>query len=264
VLLRKDLLDFSPRGWGRVVLWTVLGTLACVAVALYVDSFNFPNLDRGELTRSILVDIFVPIGLAVPMLLFLTIKMRELAIAHFEIAKLASMDSLTSVLNRGAFTALVEGYLHQVRRQELEVGGALLVVDADNFKSINDRFGHDRGDEALQIIARSIRGMLRSADIVGRMGGEEFAVFLPGSSAVQADTVAERIRTAVASAAFEPNGKRADLSVSVGGAVFEQRLPFTELFRLADQQLYVAKNSGRNRVSVAPVSHYDTVPMAAA
>jgi diguanylate cyclase (GGDEF)-like protein len=262
-LLRKDLLDFSPRGWGRVILWTVFGTIGCVAVALYVDSFNFANLDRNELTRSVLVDIFLPIGLAVPMLLFLTIKMRELAIAHYEIAKLASMDSLTSVLNRGAFTTLVEGYLHHVR-QELDASGALLVVDADNFKSINDRFGHDRGDEALQIIARSIRGMLRSTDIVGRMGGEEFAVFLPGASPEQAEVVAERIRTSVASAAFEPNGKRTDLSVSVGGAVFEQRLPFGELFRIADQQLYMAKNSGRNRVLVAPVTHYDTLPMAAA
>jgi diguanylate cyclase len=261
--MRSGLVDFSSRGWGRVILWTVLGTLVCVTVALYVDSFNFPRLSRDDLVRAVLVDIFVPIGLAVPMLLFLTIKLRELAIAQFELAKLASTDGLTSVLNRRAFTTLVEAYLTEVRAQHRELKGALLVVDADHFKSINDRYGHDRGDEALKLIAGSIKGMLRSADLVGRIGGEEFAVFLPGSTPDQAASVAERIRKTVADSDFAPAGGNI-LSVSVGGAVFEHRLPFNELFRIADQQLYVAKNTGRNRVSVAPVMHYDTVPMAAA
>jgi diguanylate cyclase len=254
--------DLAPRGWGRVILWTVIGTVGCVAVALYVDSFNFPTLDGPALTRAILVDIFLPIGLAAPMLLFLTMKLRELAIAHYELAQYASLDSLTAVLNRGAFTALVEGYLAQVREQELK--GALLVVDADNFKTINDRFGHDCGDEALLIIARSIQAILRSADLVGRIGGEEFGIFLPGSNATQAKHVAERVRQSIAEARFAPDGTPHGLSVSVGGAAFERRLPFSELFRVADQQLYAAKNSGRNRTAVAPVIHYDTIPMAAA
>jgi diguanylate cyclase len=257
----SGLFDFSARGWGRVILWTALGTAICVAVALSVDSFNFPNLPPDQLTRAILIDIFVPIGLAVPMLLFMTIKLRQLAIAHDQLEKYASTDSLTSVLNRGAFTALVEGYLSEVRVQERR--GALLVVDADNFKSINDRFGHDRGDDALRIIARSIQGMLRSTDIVGRIGGEEFGVFLPGSSPEQAEHVAERIRRQIAESEFAPHGFNQGLSVSVGGAVFERTLPFSELFRIADQQLYLAKNSGRNRVSVAPVIRYDPVSMAA-
>ena len=254
--------DFSARGWGRVILWTTVGTIVCVAIAVYVDSFNFPNLDTDELTRALLVDIFLPIGLAVPMLAFLTTKLRELAIAHYQLAQHAATDSLTSVLNRGAFKALVDGYLTQIRADELK--GALLVVDADNFKSINDRFGHDRGDDALQIIAGSIKELLRGRDIVGRIGGEEFGVFLPGSSPIQAKQVAERIRKCIAEAEFIAEGTAWPLSVSVGGAVFERHLPFNELFRIADQQLYAAKNSGRNRVLVAPVIHYDTVPMAAA
>lgn len=260
-----DIFDFSPRGWGRVILWTVLGTIACVAIALYVDSFNFPNLDGGELTRAVLVDIFLPIALAVPMLLFLLIKLRELAIAHYKLAQVASMDSLTSVLNRGAFTAMVEGYLQQLREDDFaHRGGALLIIDADNFKSVNDTFGHDAGDEALKLIARAIAALLRPTDLVGRIGGEEFAVFLPGSGALQAEVVAERIRHAVTEADFVANGQRRKLSVSVGGAVFDRRLAFGDLFRLADQQLYSAKRDGRNRVSVAPIVQYDTVPMASA
>lgn len=257
-------LDFSARGWGRVILWTILGTLGCIAVALYVDSFNFMTLDEAGRTRAILTNIFLPLALAAPMLLFLTSKLRELAIAHHELSIVASKDSLTSVLNRGAFTTLVDAYLNEVREQERGASGALLVVDADNFKAINDSLGHDRGDEALRIIARSIAGILRSADLVGRIGGEEFGVFLPGSTVLHAEVVAERIRTSIYDAEFAPDGQQRRLSVSVGGAVFDRRLPFSELFRVADQQLYAAKHSGRNRISVSPVSRYDAIPKAAA
>jgi GGDEF domain-containing protein len=181
-----DILDFSPRGWGRVILWTVVGTIACVAIALYVDSFNFHTMTGDELTRAILVDVFLPICLAVPMLLFLLIKLRQLAIAHHQLAQVASTDSLTSVLNRGAFTAMVEGYLKQVREDDFaHRGGALLVIDADNFKTVNDTFGHDAGDEALKLIAKAIARLLRTTDLVGRIGGEEFAVFLPGSGTLR-------------------------------------------------------------------------------
>jgi diguanylate cyclase len=257
-------LDFSARGWGRVILWTVLGTLGCIAVALYVDSFNFMAMDEAGRNRAILTNIFLPLMLAAPMLFFLTSKLRELAIAHHELSIVASKDSLTAVLNRGAFTTLVDAYLNQVRKQERGPSGALLVVDADNFKSINDSFGHDWGDEALRIIARSISGILRSTDLVGRIGGEEFGIFLPGSNVSQAEAVAERIRRMINDADFLPDGQIRRLSVSVGGAVFDRRLLFNELFRVADQQLYAAKHSGRNRISVSPVTRYDSVPMAAA
>jgi diguanylate cyclase len=251
--MRMQLLDFSPRGWGRVWLWTLLGTLLCIGVALSVDSFNFHNLDSDKLARAILIDVFVPIGLAVPMLLFLTIKLRDLAIAHHELSVIASTDSLTGVLNRGAFTALVDAYLAELRKSERQNDGALLVVDADNFKAINDNFGHDQGDEALRIIANAIRSILRSTDIVGRIGGEEFGIFLPGSEPSLSVAVAERIRHSVATAEFRPDGKQQTLSISIGGALFHHGLTFNELFRIADQQLYAAKQNGRNRVSVSPV-----------
>ncbi|MHB1109955.1 MAG: GGDEF domain-containing protein [Devosia sp.] len=256
--------DFSARGWGRVILWTVLGTLGCIAVAIYVGSFNFVTLDQAGRTRAILINIFLPLMLAAPMLLFLTSKLRELAIARHQLAIVASKDSLTSVLNRGGFTTLVDAYLNEVREEERSPSGALLVVDADNFKAINDSYGHDWGDEALRIIAHSIAGILRSADLVGRIGGEEFGVFLPESGVPHAEAVAERIRRSVSDAQFVPDGQRRRLSVSVGGAVFERRLLSSELFRVADQQLYAAKHSGRNRIAVSPVSRYDTVPKAAA
>jgi diguanylate cyclase len=246
-------LDLSAEGWGRVIVYTVLGTLVCVATALYVDSFNFGIYDDTAKMRAIVVDIVLPIILAVPLLLFFTSKLRELAIAHKRLTIYASTDALTQVMNRAAFATLVDAYLSQVRAAEVEAKGAFLIIDADNFKSVNDRFGHDRGDEALVTIARSIKSMLRSPDLVGRLGGEEFGVFLPGATTEQAELVAERIRQSVDSANFMPAGAPHHLSVSVGGAVFERELPYAELFRLADRQLYAAKRDGRNRVAIAPI-----------
>jgi diguanylate cyclase (GGDEF)-like protein len=92
---------------------------------------------------------------------------------------------------------------------------------------------------------------VRSGDLVGRLGGEEFGVFLPGANDVNAADVAERIRRAIAEAAFLPNGASCPLSVSVGGAVYEARIDFSDLFRVADQRLYQAKEAGRNRVQLS-------------
>jgi len=246
-------LDLSPESKGRVVLTTLVGTAVCVAVAIYVDSFNFPLYDATTRFRSLLTDIFLPVGLAVPLLLFFSSKLRELAIAHRRLTVFASTDSLTQVMNRAAFSTLVDAYLKDVRAAQQRTNGALLIIDADNFKAVNDHYGHDRGDEALITIAESIKSMLRAPDIVGRLGGEEFGVFLPGANRDQAERVAERIRSSVNEAPFLPDGAAYRLSVSVGGAVFETALPFADLFRIADKQLYTAKQRGRNRVAIAPI-----------
>lgn len=241
-------LDFSPLGWGRVVMWTVFGTFGCMCAAIVLDSLTFGHLPMAERDRSILTDIGVTLVVAGPFIFFFASKLRELAIAHHELALLASRDSLTEVLSRGAFTTLVDAYLGDVRMQQ--ESGALLVIDVDHFKRINDNFGHDRGDDALRLIASTIRGALRSVDLVGRMGGEEFGVFLPGASHSRAEMAAERIREAISAAEFLPDGVKRLLSVSVGGATFDRQVPFTVLYHAADQRLYVAKQSGRNRVAV--------------
>ncbi|MBK8085488.1 MAG: GGDEF domain-containing protein [Devosia sp.] len=248
---------------GRVYLWTILGTAACIAAALVVDSFNFPNLTDEARLRAILVDILLPAGLAAPLLFFFTSKLRDLAIAHHRLTEFASIDALTGLLNRAAFTAEVEAHLSSARdpRQQR---GALLVIDADNFKAINDSYGHDQGDEALRLIAGAIRAVLRKADRVGRLGGEEFGVLLPGSTPITAEAVAERIRQNVRAISFSPSGTPHPISVSIGGAVYEQQVPYNELFRRADQQLYVAKQKGRNRVTVAPILDSRSSPAVAA
>src|SRR5690606_14933204 len=148
------------------------------------------------------------------MLLVLAGTLRALARAQRELERRAALDSLTALLNRGTFMARVARHLAAHRHDRDESAGALLLIDVDNFKSINDSYGHDRGDEALRIIARSIADAARASDLVGRVGGEEFAVFMPAATPDEAATVAERLRRAVATASFVPDGRPRRLSVS--------------------------------------------------
>lgn len=251
-------MDLSPLGKGRIYLVTVVVTLLCVATALFVDSFNFNGMAPDRLARAILVDLLLPTVLAAPLIFFFMSKLRELAIAHRRLTIFASTDQLTGLLNRAAFTTLVEGRLGAEHR------GALLILDADNFKSINDSFGHERGDEALRLLSRAMGGVLRQSDLLGRIGGEEFAVFLPGAERFTAEAVGERMRRAVSVIPFAPAGRAHRLTVSIGGAVFDRPLPLSDLLRVADQQLYVAKQNGRNRVAISPIEHYESLPSAAA
>ncbi|MCC0030765.1 MAG: GGDEF domain-containing protein [Brucellaceae bacterium] len=158
-----------------------------------------------------------PLLLAPPLLFFLLDKMRQLAIAHHELMNVASTDALTNVLNRRAFTEMVGEYLKRVEDSSAPSHGALLVVDVDHFKAVNDNFGHEHGDHALQIIAKTIAESLRDTDLVGRLGGEEFGIFLPLHTPERTSVVAERIRLAVNQADFIADGRRHGLSISVGG-----------------------------------------------
>ena len=242
--------------WTRVFGGTAAGIVFCVAVALFVDSFNFAYMSDEARLRAIVTDLLLPTLLAGPLLFLLLWKMRQLAIAHREMTELATMDSLTAVLNRGAFKMLVDAYLEQAAVNSRH--GALLIVDADHFKSINDQFGHDWGDRALQLIAAKIFGEVKAPDLVGRIGGEEFGIFLQSADPAQAWNVAERIRLAVNHTEIVADGMARTLSVSVGGATFAAGdVSYDEVFVLADRQLYRAKWSGRNRVSLASIGQVD-------
>ena len=247
-------LDLSATGWTKVILGTAAGTILCIAAALIVDAPNFPTLSHDALTRSVLVDLLLPAFLAGPLLFLLLSKMRQLAIAHENLTVIASTDSLTRVLNRGAFTMMVDAYLTEAKKEASLRSGSLLVVDADHFKRINDTLGHQQGDAALQIIADTIQGAVRSTDLVGRIGGEEFGIFLPGANPQQAAAVAEKIRASIEQIDFPVGGASRSLSVSVGGAIFVHETSFDELFLAADKCLYAAKTSGRNRIDIRQVA----------
>ncbi|MCL6706077.1 GGDEF domain-containing protein [Pseudomonas sp. R2.Fl] len=169
----------------------------------------------------------------------------ELRRLHEDLRWRARRDALTGGLNREAMFAALE---QAAARQEGP--GMLLVIDADHFKRINDEFGHLVGDEALRRLAAAIDATVAASDLWGRVGGEEFLVFLRDVSHEQAVAVARRIRRAVSQASFASAGRPVPLSVSIGAASTSGSFDPTALFRSADEDLYAAKNAGRDRIVI--------------
>jgi diguanylate cyclase (GGDEF)-like protein len=132
---------------------------------------------------------------------------------------------------------------------------ALLMIDVDHFKAVNDQFGHASGDVALRLIAEVFRSNIRAFDSLARYGGEEFVVVMPGSNPDDAIAAAERLRLAVETVVFEPTkGKTHRLTVSVGVSCTCDDVSTPELLlHTADLALYEAKRLGRNRVELAPL-----------
>ena len=242
--------DFSATGFGRVALTTIAGSTLCMAVALVTVSFTTQFMPPLARLLTWISAIGIPVFLSGPICYFFASKLRELAVAHRELARIAAEDSLTGCLNRGAFITLVDAYLTQVNAKN-DLYGSLLVIDVDHFKAVNDQFGHPVGDGALRVIARAIKAALRANDLVGRVGGEEFAVFLPRTNREGAEVVAERVRGCVHAIEFVPVTSLERLSVSVGGTSFFGTATFNDLFSIADKRLYQAKRLGRNRVAFA-------------
>jgi diguanylate cyclase (GGDEF)-like protein len=167
--------------------------------------------------------------------------------------KTASLvDPLTGVANRRVF--LQDGEA-QLKRQATDPRPtAVMLLDLDNFKSINDRFGHAVGDRVLQIFADVASGCVRHIDLFGRLGGEEFAALLRDTTRERALAVAEQIRTGFAEATRQVDGRSVDATVSIGIVISHDAvLDLSALLAQADHALYRAKDSGRNRVEIASI-----------
>ena len=164
---------------------------------------------------------------------------------------LATTDGLTSVFNRRHFQMLASTEWLRFKRYGRPL--SLLSLDVDNFKQINDRFGHDAGDLILKAIADDCSSVRRGTDVVARVGGEEFALLLPETNEAAAATVAERLRRLIESHSKILSGKDTQISVSIGVAGATLDMPNLEdMVKRADEALYEAKRSGRNQVVTAP------------
>ena len=162
----------------------------------------------------------------------------------------AMVDPLTGIANRRAF---LDAGADIMKRQIVNRRpGAVLLIDLDHFKTINDRFGHAIGDRVLQVFAESAIANVKSRDVIGRLGGEEFAAVLYDVDRERALIMAERMRSAFAAAAVEVDGRPVMATVSIGMVINEDAtFDIATLLAQADQALYHAKARGRNRVEIA-------------
>lgn len=174
---------------------------------------------------------------------------------HDRLYRMATIDAGTGIFNRRYTQEVLRIEVARARRAGTAL--AVLCADLDHFKSVNDRYGHAAGDQVLRHCAERLRAQLRSGDVIGRWGGEEFVVIAPGAAAADAAALAERLRTAVCAQPFELfNGLvegapavRHEQTLSLGVAVLEaDQADEKALFERADLRLYAAKHAGRNRV----------------
>jgi diguanylate cyclase (GGDEF)-like protein len=173
---------------------------------------------------------------------------------HRAVQRQALVDSLTGLANRRLCEAALEKEIGRADR----LGEALSVVvgDIDDFKNVNDRYGHPTGDEVLREFARALQDTVREIDLAGRWGGEEFVVGLPGTDLAGGVRLAERVRAALAERTIQvPNGVRLHVTASFGVATFDGRGGLRELMAAADAALYRAKGAGKDRVATATSSH---------
>jgi len=208
------------------------------------------RLDVGELCLGVSI---AGCWLLTPVLgltMLAPVLLVQQSLTHAQLRAAARLDSKTGLLNAQAWQAEAEREIVRANRERRPL--AILIGDLDHFKQVNDTFGHLTGDVALRAAAGALGTGLRPSDLLGRFGGEEFTVVLPGTGAVEAHRIAERLRQAVAEATVLVGDVRVPLSVSLGVAVLGRHGDdLTDLLAAADAALYRAKDAGRNRVSVA-------------
>ena len=202
---------------------------------LFFSEFSF-GIPQGILIEQILMTVLL--GLGVIMLVNEQVS-QELQVR-------ADRDALTNLYNRGAFVRQLSKAMSLSSR--LGVPLSLMVIDLDRFKSINDRFGHAAGDLVLTEFAQMVNRTVRNEDTAGRLGGEEFCIFLPNTPLDAALQIAERLRNNVAGAVVQYGKDQIDLKISIGVATLAESDTVESLILRADRAMYAAKSLGRNRV----------------
>ncbi|OAM77160.1 GGDEF domain-containing protein [Devosia elaeis] len=235
----------SRQAWQRVFRVTGLLTAIAIVLSIVITNVIMETFSQGINVQGLIVSIVTPAMLGGPSIGFIIFRQEQLRIVNERLRKLATYDWLTDCLNRGAFTTDVSAALNAANAP-----CALLVIDVDHFKAINDNHGHDRGDDALRLIASTLRETAGPDLPIGRLGGEEFGIFLPRAKAGETARLAEKLRLAVGRLAVATDGNICPLSISIGGATMHGPTDFRTLYRMADACLYQAKSAGRDRVAL--------------
>ncbi|GLW65486.1 GGDEF domain-containing protein [Actinomadura rubrobrunea] len=251
-----------PAAVGCAALFTVMNT-ALVAAAAYMANpesswrevlWNRENLllDVVELCAGVLVAITSSLSLSLLLLALPPVVLLQRSLMHQQLQAAARTDAKTGLLNAAAWQREADTELARAQRTHEPL--ALLLIDIDYFKRVNDTHGHLVGDQVLIGVASTLCNQLRDYDVVGRFGGEEFVVLLPGADTVEACRVAERLRGRVRRLAIPAEDGTVGVTISVGVALFRMHgEDLIELLAAADLALYRAKQSGRDRVCLPAV-----------
>jgi diguanylate cyclase (GGDEF)-like protein len=234
-------LTFSPvllRGWDFAA-----ATALSIAGPLVLVELGTPS--AGE-RFGLILSMFVAICTSLVTNLFAMRSQKKSFRLEQQLRAFADMDELTQLPRRRRVFELGRRILQRAERHRQPF--SVLYIDADHFKSVNDRFGHEAGDRALRLVSRAIQDGLRPNDVCGRFGGEEFVALLPNADRDDAARVAERLRKRVE----ELRQFEVALTISVGVAQHVQGEQIDRVIRRADAALLDAKDSGRNRVVIAP------------
>ncbi|WP_245467559.1 MULTISPECIES: GGDEF domain-containing protein [unclassified Mesorhizobium] len=234
--MTKSTANSSAQAWKSIAWLTLLGTAGSLGFSL---ALNYLLLFADGLTpfgRGVVTATLVPLAIGLPLFLLIGWGRVEIRRYRQELNKSATYDGLTGCLNGTAFTSIIERRVKKPSEHGSR-SGAFLVIHPEHLRSINLRFGIEWGDEALRLIASTIKSSVREEDLIGRIGTSIFGVFLPGATEEDAKEVGERIRARVAQVYFAPKGAEDVLSIGVGGVVFENELAFDDMFRSAEQLL---------------------------
>jgi diguanylate cyclase len=228
---------------GLRLLWRCLTAQVIAAVAVaFLTGFHI-HLE----TSVMVVAASLPLLIIYPVMVGITTHQlaRRVRRQNLTLAALSSTDGLSGLLNRMHWEKAVAGEFERCRRTK--DNSAVLMIDIDHFKTVNDSYGHPAGDQVIRSVARILRGTVRPYDIAARYGGEEFGIVLPGTDIVKGSAIAERIRGRVDSAVLDER-HNVHATISIGVAAFDAADDdHTAWIGRADQALYRAKAAGRNR-----------------
>jgi diguanylate cyclase len=231
-----------------ITLISVAVPVLSIATALAV----IPGLPAEAYWAILLLAGIIPLLIAPPIAIGALSILRLLTETLNHLDDCVRYDPLTGVLSRV--------YLLSMVRQRVVNGGSFLMIDADHFKSVNDTYGHDIGDEALKCLANVLKTSLPAEALVGRLGGEEFGAFLPRQTSSEAGAVAESLCAAMRQFGRNIAGHELSLTISVGISQHRPESTLEQTMKSADEALYHAKRSGRDRCHIAVPRGEMTVP----
>lgn len=245
----------AQAGPGRSIIGSVCAVSAFMvtvrAVEIGLSPSLYPDVYAGSFIQELTFFALLASTIVVPVGFLLIHRERDEA----ELQKLAKVDPLTGLLNRRAFVDLAIREIARARR--LKSPYAVLMIDLDLFKHVNDDFGHQAGDRVLADFAAEAMRSVRSEDLVGRYGGEEFCILLPGATLQPAIAIAERLRSAVSQRPLGQLPRVTTVSIGLAACNGATEESLDDAIRRADEALYRAKNEGRNRVvgfDIAPAA----------